>query len=290
MLIIKFSGGLGNQMFQYALLQKLKHLDNTMKVDLGSYASSEERNFELNFFHPKLMEANSQEIAELADEKKDLFSRIRRKLFGKKATYYKECDEVAFEPKVLELKHAYLEGYWQSEKYFKDIRQQIVESFRFPEIQNDENNNILYHIRNSLSVSVHIRRGDYLDASPFYRYGNICTEEYYLDAMEYMEKLLGKEIQYFVFSDDMDWVKKRLTIKNSVYVDWNHGADSIYDMFLMSQCKHNIIANSSFSWWGAWLNDYNDKIVAAPYKWFNNHVAPDIICESWVKIPRRSDS
>ena len=119
-------------------------------------------------------------------------------------------------------------------------------------------------------------------------YGGICTEMYYAKAITYICNKIDQP-SFFVFSNEIDWVKNNVDIPNPTYIDFNNGADSWQDMFLMSQCKHNIIANSSFSWWGAWLNSGQEKLVIAPKKWFNNHEINDIVCESWIKIDSQGE-
>ena len=135
----------------------------------------------------------------------------------------------------------------------------------------------------SESVSVHIRRGDYLkkDLRPIY--GDICTVDYYHRALEYVHNKIENP-KIFMFSDDMQWVKDNLLEPGMILVNEMSEWDGMTDMYLMTQCRHHIIANSSFSWWGAWLGDNPDKIVVAPVRWFNNHSQTDMICKEWVKI------
>ncbi len=139
-------------------------------------------------------------------------------------------------------------------------------------------------LQSKKTVSIHIRRGDYVQ-HPFFK--DICTISYYKNAIKYIRN--NAEIDLFcIFSNDIQWVKnnfsEELTDIETVFVDWNKGNDSFRDMQLMSVCNHNIIANSSFSWWGAWLNNNKDKIVVAPYKWMNKDLKSTPICESWIKI------
>lgn len=142
---------------------------------------------------------------------------------------------------------------------------------------------ILDKLREGFSVSVHIRRGDYLAPENNLVYGNICTLEYYHKAILYIREHI-EGATFFLFTNDTDWVHENLYEEGMVIVDCNQGTDAIYDMYLMSQCDANIVANSSFSWWGAWLNQKNDKIVLAPHKWRNRHDVRDMICEDWIKI------
>lgn len=133
------------------------------------------------------------------------------------------------------------------------------------------------------SVSIHIRRGDYLSEINQGLYGGICTEMYYAKAITYICNKIDQP-SFFVFSNEIDWVKNNVDIPNPTYIDFNNGADSWQDMFLMSQCKHNIIANSSFSWWGAWLNRNTNKIVITPSRFINLEEDSDIIPDAWIRI------
>lgn len=134
-----------------------------------------------------------------------------------------------------------------------------------------------------VTVSIHIRRGDYLSQQFSAGFGNCCPLAYYREAIHYMKTYLD-DITFVLFSDDMDWVKMNLPLDNAIYVDHNHGVDSWQDMYLMSMCQHNIIANSTFSWWGAWLNDNTDKIVIAPKRWWSSIENDDVVPESWIRM------
>ena len=182
------------------------------------------------------------------------------------------------------MKDAYLNGYWQSEKYFADIRDDLLKKFVFPESKNIKNREVLGDITRDESVSIHIRRGDYLNSQENYDlFGGVCSLEYYKRGIEYFRQHY-KEAVFYVFSDDIDWARNNLKAAEFVFVDWNNGKEDYYDMYLMSQCKHNIIANSSFSWWGAWLNSNRDKQVVSPSRWFNKYQSKDTICEGWLRM------
>ena len=137
-------------------------------------------------------------------------------------------------------------------------------------------------IQGTQSVSLHIRRGDYLDPENLERYGGICTIEYYMKGISIIKNYFERP-SFFIFSNDMEWVKENMDIPNPVYIDINKGKDSYMDMYLMSRCKANIIANSSFSYWGAMLNINPSPLVVYPQKWFNNYT-PDIFPQSWIGI------
>lgn len=175
------------------------------------------------------------------------------------------------------------DGYWQSEKYFKSVADNVRQMFRFrKELMNERTLQLAETLRKGEFVSVHVRRGDYL---PLADYHGLCSETYYHSTMRLVSEKVANAVFVF-FSDDMDWVKNNLNEnkENVIYVDWNEGKESWQDMYLMSQCKHHIVANSSFSWWGAWLNNNPDKIVIAPQKWFNYCPNYDILPPDWTII------
>lgn len=283
MIIIRFTGGLGNQMFQNALYEKYRELGYDVYADLSFYRMQDTVKYELDIFHTEIVEASSKEISKLIDNKKDYLSRIRRLFYRKREYLYMEDPEVHYEPEIFSLKKAYLDGYWQSEKYFIDIRDRLLSVYSFPISNNQRNIDVLNEMRNCNSVSIHVRRGDYLKGRAKVLYGNICTCEYYKNAVLEVRERIANPV-FYVFSDDVEWVQENLKIENARYINWNNGVEDYYDMYLMSQCKCNIIANSSFSWWGAWLNQNEDKIVISPSKWFNLHIAPDLICDDWIRV------
>lgn len=169
-------------------------------------------------------------------------------------------------------------GYWQDCKYMPS---DLNLHFRDMALS-EKNTKILEVIKSTNSVSLHIRRGDYLKPQNISRFGNICTEEYYRKAMEIIKNNI-KNPHYFVFSDEIEWCKQNLELSNNThFVDWNIGDDSILDMYLMSKCKANIIANSSFSYWSAKLS--GNKLVVYPAKWFNDVKAPTIFDNTWLGI------
>ena len=178
----------------------------------------------------------------------------------------------------------FYDGYWQNENNFLPIRDKILEVFSFPQFNDKRNIELAELITNKRAVSCHVRRGDYLK-DPLY---GVCTSEYYVKAIDEINRKVSPDL-YCVFSDDIKWCKENLgeiigKDKEIVFVDWNKGENSFRDMQLMSLCNHNIIANSSFSWWGAWLNNHDDKVVVAPNIWMNKPMVNDPLCDSWIKI------
>ena len=175
-------------------------------------------------------------------------------------------------------------GGWHSELYFSSESDQIFKEFIIDNPRlNLRNKEYFDLIKKTNSVSFHIRRGDFLNNSNINLFGNICTKEYYNNAKFEIEKQITSP-HYFVFSNDMNWVKSNIKFENVTYVEGNQGANSYLDLYLMSKCKHNIIANSSFSWWGAWLNSNTNKIVICPNKFSNNDINSEVYPYSWIKI------
>ena len=283
MIAVDLFGGMGNQMFQYALGRHLAIKNESsltlFHVDVGF---SSQRPYALGCF--KL--ASKAQIKLDAKNKKAKIWRKLRNLLGVEESVVRE-DSFHFDPKILDLRgNIHLHGYWQSEKYFKDIRPTILEDFTFVRPLNNRNQRIFDEIKKTNSVSVHVRRGDYVINQQTNKFHGICGPDYYKKAVDIIAKRVGNPVFYF-FSDDIGWVKKNLkTNYKNVYVDLNIGEQSFVDMQLMSNCRHNILANSSFSWWGAWLNFNPGKIVVAPKKWFQDPSmdTKDLIPSGWIKV------
>ena len=291
MIIIRMKGGIGNQMFQYALYTELKHLGRDVKMDdVSGFVSDAQREPVLTETFGVTYEiATEEEIRDLRDSHMGFWTRVRRKLLGRHSQEIIEPDGV-FRPEILELTEAYLDGFWQSEKYFPDTatRSALRKAFAVhPEsiLQDDEGYELLGRIRQTESVSVHVRRGDYLWPGVVETFGGICTEEYYQKAMNHILQE-HPDATFFVFTNDKDWCRQHMTGERVFTVDATPGerdAD-ILDMMLMSACRHHIIANSSSSWWAAWLNDTPEKTVIAPAKWLNNKNMQDIYTEKMIRL------
>ena len=291
MIIIRMKGGIGNQMFQYALYSELKHLGKDVRMDeVSGFEQDPQREPVLQrVFDIRYDVATPEEIRDLCDAHMGFFTRVRRKLFGRQSLEIVEPDGV-FRPEILKKDHAYLNGYWQSEKYFADaaVQNALREAFALqPEqiISREESWEVLQQIDESASVSVHVRRGDYLWPGVVETFGGICTEEYYQRAMERILEEIP-EASFFVFTNDKEWCKEHMKGERVYTVDSvedENDAD-IADMLLMSRCKHHIIANSSYSWWAAWLNASREKRVIAPAKWLNNKDMTDIYTSEMIRI------
>ena len=208
-----------------------------------------------------------------------------RHFFPKRSCMLSGTEDIPFDyENVTRKEDGFYDGYWQNENNFLPIRDKILEVFSFPQFNDKRNIELAELITNKRAVSCHVRRGDYLK-DPLY---GVCTSEYYVKAIDEINRKVSPDL-YCVFSDDVKWCKENLgeiigKDKEIVFVDWNKGENSFRDMQLMSLCNHNIIANSSFSWWGAWLNNHDDKVVVAPNIWMNKPVVNDPLCDSWIKI------
>jgi hypothetical protein len=285
MVIVKMQGGLGNQLFQYAIGRYLSIkntdtliLDNSF-LNMTNGSGYTLREYELGIFPVTPVILNEKKYFG-----QSMLSQLRTALARIK---YINEPNFKFLPEVLHWKgHLYLEGYWQTEKYFSDIADVIRNDLTFLPVLNDINKKVSAQIQACNAVSIHIRRTDYIGRDGGETYHNICSITYYLDAIELLVKAVPDAV-FFVFSDDIPWVRKNLQIIYPHYfIDHNKGKQNFVDMQLMSMCKHHIIANSTFSWWGAWLNKYEHKMVIAPAKWFTdpNIDTSDILPESWLKL------
>ncbi|MEI8232356.1 MAG: alpha-1,2-fucosyltransferase [bacterium] len=294
MIITQLSGGLGNQMFQYALgrVLSLKN-DNDLVFDLSAYTDQKNcdtpRKYELDIFGIEPIECTHVEKVRYGDEN-PLIEAVNRAckthLDSSAPTLVKERGH-QFHKELLQLRGSqYLRGFWQSEKYFVDYRDQILHDFTFKHKVSQKTGQLLLQIKSSDSVAVHIRRGDYVTSKAANSYHGTCSPTYYLSA----SKVMGKHVAhptFYIFSDDPDWCRDNIKLNgNFIYVSHNHGQQSWEDMLLISRCQHQIIANSSFSWWGAWLNTNPDKIVIAPKKWVNdkNLDTSDLLPGTWIKL------
>lgn len=285
-------GGIGNQMFQYATGRRVAKINNIhLKLDTSSFVKEDKettpRIFKLDHFNIDTEIATKQDIRYFKKFKKvhtKILGRIYNPLFANDSKYITEIG-YGFNPGILNLKDdIYLDGYWQSEKYFKDIRDTLIKEFslKTPGTAFEEQAQI---ITNHNAISIHIRRGDYVSNTSLAKNYGVCGLDYYMEAIELVTQKVENP-HFFIFSDDISWAKENLKITYShSYVSSEYIKD-YEEIILMSKCKYNIIANSSFSWWGAWLNNNPNKIVIAPKKWFRDEswIPKDIIPETWLRI------
>ncbi len=284
MIVVKLLGGLGNQLFQYAFARYLADANNTeVYLEDSFYATQSLRKVELNYFNVK--------TASLSNYQKFVLKRYLslRWFFLKKISRYKITKEESFqfhEPFKKRKGDLYLIGYWQSEKYFIEIADMIREEIAMKDPMDTFNMQTLSYITSHTSVSIHVRRTDYLTNTTANSVHGICDIPYYDKAIEIIKNKINNP-HFIIFSDDPQWCRENIkTDSPMIFIDHNTQDQNYIDIILMSKCKHHIIANSSFSWWGAWLNASTSKIVIAPQKWFVDpkRYSEDIIPYSWIKI------
>jgi hypothetical protein len=295
MIIVKLQGGLGNQMFQYATgrsLAELKQtelkLDDTFLQDKTPKKDFTLRDYELDIFQLNTKIASRTEIDRFFNKPNGFVNKIVNRIKQQFIKYQVIKQRFFhFDETVLYCrKNTYLDGYWQSYRYFEPITGIIQKEFTMKSPMDNKNLTLARKIEATQSVAVHIRRGDYVKNEKTNQHHGVCSTKYYQEAIIKMVQKVDNP-HFFFFSDDIEWVKDNLMVTYpSEYVNYNTGKKSYEDMRLMSLCKHNIIANSSFSWWGAWLNPHAEKMVIAPKKWFNdpNRNTSDLIPENWLRL------
>ena len=325
MVIIRMSGGLGNQMFQYALYMKLRSQGKEVLFDdINEYRHDNARPIMLSIFGIAYPRATWDQIIQMTDGSLKISHRIRRKLRGRRSLEYHE-QGFYYDENVIKKDPAYLSGTFQSEKYFKDVKEDVKMTYTFPSFEAmhlpeellRKMTDYRYQIQESEAISIHIRRGDYLFAEEVY--GDICTDAYYVGAIRDMLEHYP-DATFFVFSNDTKWVTRWLDVHAVLFTDSSlpfdipeEGEEEIpaisdynkavllrrfvvveetteytgyLDMALMSMCNHNIIANSSFSWWAAWMNQNPDKRVIAPSCWLNGCDSSDVYTRYMTRIDK----
>lgn len=283
--IILVFNGLGNQMSQYAFYLQKKHL---YKNTYYMMTDSDHQGFELEKLFGIKLKKNPflfKLYCITIDPKYAWIKKILNFFIPGGLNLVKE--EKSYDYNFLNFAFhrgiRFYSGGWHSEKNFINIKDLIYSTYKFPVVNDKE---FIYYkniIENCQSISLHIRRGDYLKYNTKWDFSNVCTEDYYKKAINYISKIL-EQPEFFVFTDDIEYAKKKFNKNHFHIVDINRGKNSWRDMYLMSLCKHNIMANSSFSWWGAWLNKNPNKIVLHPKQFLRNYPTKDFYCESWVTI------
>jgi len=286
-IVTRIVGGLGNQMFQYAVGRALSAKTvQEFKLDLSEMDRYKVHALQLDQFNIKGVRAGRHEIP----------FRPRKSFFGKILTALKNRNRIpqvfettpSFDPSVLQRKGScYLSGYWQSEKYFSDCSELIRADFSLKGPMSDERQAVLSQIRDAEApVSVHVRRGDYVTNTTANSIHGTCEPEWYRQAMRKISDRTG-DPTFFVFSDDPMWARSNLpTYEKMVFVEPRADGKDAEDMHLMSSCQSHIIANSTFSWWGAWLNPRQDKRVIAPARWFRaeDRDSTDLVPAQWERL------
>lgn len=288
MVVVRLYGGLGNQMFQYALGRHLALSNNTdLLLDVSWFENDPLRDYELKSLNVEAGILSRSRFIVYKNWWELLSKRVlgfltRRELFRG----IKEEGVHCFEALPLDEKGAlYLDGYWQVWQHLESIKEVLWSDFSFQGELGIEAKLLLQGIKSEESVSLHIRRGDYVNDSRVNEAHGVCSMEYYRQAVDLIAKRVVNPV-FFVFSDDIEWVRENLVLDYPVYYeDGGSERPCAEAMTLMSQCKHNIIANSTFSWWGAYLNQNAEKIVIAPSSWYALEVeSKDLLPEGWVKL------
>lgn len=301
MVIVRLIGGLGSQMSEYAFAKALQNMGYQVKLDISAFKYYRLHNYELSHYNIDLECSTDEENAEYQNNsfvikllKKLLPIRIFRKslhITGINFYNSKVIEEKSFlfESQFLKIKgDSYLIGDFKSEKYFKSVRGTLLKQFT---IKNEYSHYVqemgLKISESSNSCFIHVRRGDFANNPKVNKVHGVCSVEYYNRAVSYM-KTKVRDLQFFIFSNDIDWCEKYLVIENATYMNNQDRSSPHEDLHLMSLCNHSIIDHSAFCWWGAWLNQNEEAIVVAPERWFSDDElqkqSGDIYCKSWVKL------
>ena len=291
MIIGKLSGGLGNQMFQYALGRRLALKKNVpLKLDISEYNKKKLREYDLSHFNIIEHFVTPKDLRSVTFPSNKpgsvLFIKLYQHIFHLPPIPYTKERTINFHPEILTLgDNTYLDGYWQSERYFSDIKDVIRKEFTVKNRPDPINKSFMEEIKDCESVSVHIRRGDYISNPTTNQVHGFIGLEYYNKALKLMIEKID-DPHFFVFSDDPEWAERNINTDAQITYIKHNGAKNYEDMRLMSTCKHHIIANSSFSWWGAWLASNENKIVIGPSKWFREKDYNDLdrMPKNWIRV------
>ena len=296
MIIVKLMGGLANQMFQYAAGRSLAiKRGSELKLDNLTYFEDQPpentpRHYELECYPIAAKLISAKDLATIKQVgqpvPKSLFAKFGRRPSLVRLDEHSEPFQ-SFQPRFFsQTDDVYLDGHWQNEKYFADIRNKLLTELT-PKQLSTYTQKLAGEIKGENSVAIHVRRGDYISNKHANKFHGVMEADYYQEALEQIAKQVGK-VRCYVFSDDIAWCKDSLTLDSSaVYVTGNGPERGCEDIYLMQQCSHDVIANSSFSWWGAWLNNNPGKIVVAPKNWFRDKIANKkmhIVPDNWIRL------
>ena len=297
MVIARIMGGLGNQLFQYASARCVAERNRTeLKLDTSAYQNDGPRQYRLDRFRISGHVATSDDLRWVLGSRHGARSWLRRIA---SLTHWSALDLLPrqayvrerfyhFDQKISPImkQDIYWSGYWHSEKYFTDIEASLRSELVLRDELSERSKKMAVKIQKAQSISVHVRRGDYVSDEANRAVYPECDIAYYKTAVEYVRHRI-KRPHLFVFSDDPEWASKRLLFDMpTTLVDHNGPETDHEDLWLMALCKHNITANSTFSWWGAWLNKNPKKLVVVPEKWFRigYHDTQDLIPPGWVRL------
>ena len=292
MIIVKLIGGLGNQMFQYATARRLAEKHSTiLKLDVTGFEEYKLHRYSLHCFQTWEYLATQTEIKSIKGNQ-NLFNRLKRKITSKLDAKHPKNSWIIekqfnFDADILETpNNVLLDGYWQTEKYFADITDILRREFVIKYQQDNQSQKFADSIQSTEAVSLHVRRTDYVQDALTNKIHGTCDQNYYARSVHYIAERVANP-HFFIFSDEPQWARDNLKFDfPTTVVDCNDASRNYEDLRLMSMCKHNIIANSSFSWWGAWLNANLDKIICAPNQWFIDPTrnTKDVIPDTWIKL------
>lgn len=292
MIIVKIHAGLGNQMFQYATGLRLARFRKTeLKLDISAYsqmaAIDTPRKYDLDQYKILAAIATKQDLDRIlpTDWSPNMAFRVKRRLgLDQRIRPLGEPSKSFYNVVLRARDNTYLTGWWQNEKYFRDIRSVLLEEF-VPKKLSPYSKKILDDIKSSPSISLHVRRSDYVSNKYAAKEHGAMDVGYYKAGTNLLKKMV-KDPRFFVFSDDIEWCRKNLKLGEMVFVE-DKARQASEDIYLMQHCLHNMVANSSFSWWGGWLNDHPNKMVIAPKRWFLNEESnreTEVVPKSWVRL------
>lgn len=279
MIVVRLNGGLGNQLFQYATGRHLALLNNSELYLDNTFLETQQAEtnwkYELAAFNIESKIADEQILQNFRGSDFSTTDRMLTRIvsLGKNKKY--KFEEYGFDEAILELKgNYYLCGYFQSEKYFKSIAAQLRKDLIIKDDYLPKDTALIQKINQRQSIAIHIRRGDYIRNLSSMDAHGLCSKDYYTKSIDFLKNELGNDIHFYIFTDDEEWIKREMTwnIESTLVT----GKSIIEDFYLMSLCKHNIIANSTFSWWAAWLNNNPDKKIIIPKHWTTNTITEQI--------------
>lgn len=293
MVVVRLKGGLGNQLFQYAFGRALcERAKQSLVLDTSYFDSSNPgetpRDYRLHHYAIAAdvgVPSGVKKVLKLGRKRRGIRSRVVRSLFNVHINNEKSFEYAQTPPPEGYGVWQY-DGYWQSPLYFDDIRPILLEELSPRLAPQGENARLLDEMRGCNAISVHIRRGDYVTSAKTQEFHGLCGLEYYKAAMALMAEQVEAP-RFYVFSDDIAWARDNIVAPCPVvFVGHNDDAAAYEDLRLMSACRHHIVANSSFSWWGAWLNPYEQKKVIAPQRWFLDASVncKDLVPASWSRM------
>lgn len=277
--VVRVTGGLGNQLFQFSAgLAVSKRLGARLRVDASAYAKDPLRRYRLDCLAEPPEQVSEQELQSLLQP-----GWIARKLLRKRPLRVIRHLEASYRPEVqVVAEGCYLDGYWQSQEYFRPIRDEIRSRLQFQSSLSPSNGQLASLAQAKRVASLHVRRGDYVAVPSLRDWHGVLPLEYYERALELLDSRFGLE-GVFVFTDDPEWVRSNLATELPMTIVSNGKSDELEELSVMKSCRYHVIANSSYSWWGAWLSDAEPAAIVAPSQWFatDKEDASAIVPSEW---------